>query len=179
MSSGCFHFVFVSPVLFSSFVFIQTINRYDRLSDYEIARSYKPLFAGKGSGKGSGSSRGSGKGASRVAAAVASPISPSPSRSSTGSGIGTGSSSGSGSGSAHRGVQSSAASASLAGSANVSNLNGLYFVPSTAAERQRATAATLRTTLSKGKHDAQLIGQPYNDEAIVEQYIQQEIVDFR
>jgi len=164
--------------------------RYDRLSDYEIARSYKPLYAGKGSSGegGSGGGRTSGKGAGRVAGG-ASPSATSSSRrtgastGTAGSSSSTGSSSSGGSGggvSGYRGAHaSSAASASLASSANVSNLNGLYIVPSTVAERKRATAETLRTTLSKGEHDAQLIGQPYNDEAIVEQYIQQEIVDFR
>jgi hypothetical protein len=113
-------------------------SRYDRLSDYELARSYKPV-AGK-----------SGKSQTRS-------TTPAPP------------------------TASSSNSFAATAAANASNLHGLYVVPSTVAEKQRATAEALRTTLvgAPGSGGCQLIGQPYNDEHLVEQYIRQEIVDFR
>jgi hypothetical protein len=112
-------------------------SRYDRLSDYELARSYKPV-AGK-----------SGKSQTRS-------TTPAP-------------------------PTASSSNSSAAAAAHASHLHGLYVVPSTVAETQRATAEALRTTLVGDPRSGgcQLIGQPYNDEHLVEQYIRQEIVDFR
>ena len=70
---------------------------------------------------------------------------------------------------------STTTSASIASTAS---LFGLAVVPTTTAQKASAAAEALHTTLAPPR-GAQLIGQPHNDEHLVEQYIRQEIVDFQ
>ena len=62
--------------------------------------------------------------------------------------------------------------------ASTASLFGLAVVPTTTVQKASAAAEALHTTLAPPR-GAQLIGQPYNDEHLVEQYIRQEIVDFQ